>query len=76
MASCYGEDNATKGNPSIFFVPLKIIYDVLWIYGFINIWIKFDEIEEANATNEYKPNANYWSKTISYFVGSKSLSHE
>ena len=31
--TCYGKDNATKGNPSFFFVPLKVLYDVLKYFG-------------------------------------------
>ena len=73
---CYGKDNATKGNPSFIFVPSKVLYDVLWNKSFKYGWIKLEKIVDTNASNGYKPNANYRSKSITHFVSSKSLNHE
>lgn len=70
------EDNATERNPSFFFVSLKIIYDVLWIYGFNNTDIEFEEVLDSDTTNENKPNADYQKKRVANFVSSISLDIE
>ena len=50
--TCYGKNNATKGNPRIFFVSLEIFDNVLWIYRFHYCWVERKEIVDANCSNK------------------------
>jgi len=47
-----------------------------WIESLDNRGIMLDEVGNANASIQDKPNTKNWSKTISNFVCSKSLNRE
>ena len=48
IETCNSKDDPTKGNPSLFLIPCKIIDDEIGINGFNNCWIKLDEVVDPN----------------------------
>lgn len=76
LITCNGENNASKRDPALFLVPLKIIDNILRIKGLNDGRIIFDEIVDPDSSNHGEPDTDNRSETISHFVCSKSLNRE